>query len=454
MQKSSIIKGEWYIPGNPENKLFGTLFLSHYDRITLELVGSFDEPIDQIKLLPKNTIQGITTKGEKITLCNCLVFSINSALSKLPETKYLIHLVALGEHYNNEGSIYGKKVRTRIDLLEKWVNIYNYDIDTSIDGKLELKSKTLEEKSFQIDSETTGRFFFTNTYNLVRSPVFTYNQITYFEIESSNDKTNIQNFITQLFKFKKLVTIGITEEVSLVDVTIIKDDGRDSKPVEIFFNQNKPIDNLDRLSHHDFFFTFTDLESRFDEIANNWFKNESLEPIINYLFIFFQNRKSYAEDTFLDSIRGLEVFHRRLRQNTIELKESFDIKIDRICSNLETDDSKLIREKLEYAYEPSLRIRLKDLISEMDEEIVNVFFKGKTSVKKFINKVTIARNYYTHFSENLKKSAVKGADLIYLSKKTNLFLEILLLIEIGLSIDTIKNLLDRYYYKISYFMEK
>jgi len=456
IQKESNLKGAWFLPEDLNNKLSGILNIKPFDRISLELIGSFDKPIDQMKFIARPIIQGISTKGEKITLCNCQIINVDAALSNLPETTYLVHLVAIGDHYTEESLIRGNKVRARFNLLEKWVNIYGHKIDFKTQGQLKLTSDNIDNISFNIDSETTGKFIFTSTYNLFPSPEFKYVQRTLLEMESKSGQTSVSDFLVKLQHFKKFMTVGIAEEISIISITlfIIPNDNSTKETIEIFISQDKPIDSINERDINNFMFTYKDIETDFENIIVNWFNNYKLDRVINTIYLFYQNRRSFAENTLLDGAQGLETFHRRLRQDTVKLKRDFSVKLDRICENLDPSDCKFLREKLEYGFEPNLRSRLKELISELDQEIAQVLFKGSDGIKTFINKVTDSRNYYTHYSDSLKETAVKGVDLVYLAQKTNFLLIILVLFEIGFSIEKLKIILDRYYYKISYFLEK
>ena len=63
-----------------------------------------------MKFIARPIIQGISNQRRKKTLCNCQIINVDSALSNLPETTYLIHLVAIGDHYKEESLICGGKV--------------------------------------------------------------------------------------------------------------------------------------------------------------------------------------------------------------------------------------------------------------------------------------------------------------------------------------------------------
>lgn len=167
-----------------------------------------------------------------------------------------------------------------------------------------------------------------------------------------------------------------------------------------------------------------------------------LEPITTPIYLFYQNRKSYAEDVLLDGSNGIKVFHRRLRQNTVALQNEFDLRLKNIFKYLSLEDQKFVTEKLEFGYEPSLRRRIKELLAEIDTDILSILFTGKKERKEFIDNVVNTRNYLVHHSELLKSKASKGVMLYHLSKKVNIFLILIVLKEIGFTKEELKKALS------------
>jgi len=457
MNQDFVIKGYWFTPDNLEKKIYGTLIYKPYERITLELIGSFDEKLDHLKFLPKSTILGVSTKGSKVTLINCLISNIDNAFANMPEVSYLVHLVAVGDHFTDENSILGFKISARFNLLEKWMNIFTHKIKFEDPDQVILTAEKPTILKFQISKDLLGKILTNNSYDIIPKPDFKFSQVTFLELESTGGPININAFIKKLFHFRNFLMMGIGEEISLISLILFSEEEENktlSKSIEIYFSQNKPKDDLEKLTFHDFMFTFKDIKDDFELIICNWFNILELETITTLIYLFYQNRKSYSENLLLDGVLGLEVFHRRLRQDTKKLKDDFKEKMERICENLNKTDAKFLTEKLEFGYEPNLRRRLRELISELDDDLQRVIFKDKIGKKRFIDRVTNSRNYYTHYSDSSRTSIAKGKDLLLLAKKTNFLLIIILLKEIGFSIDMIKKSLDNFYNRVSYFLDK
>lgn len=457
MNQETTIKGLWFLPEKLEKKVSGTLFFNPYERITLELIGSFDNKLEHLTLPSKELILGISTKGEKITLCKCQISNIDDALGEIPEVSYLVQLVLVGDHFNTDEAIIGFKISARFDLFEKWVNIYSHKIQYNDPDKIILTSQEQQKIEFNIGNALIGRFAIRNTYDLIQKPDFHLSQYTFLELETSKGLLDIFTFIEKLAHFRNFLMIGIGEEISIYSINLLynsDNETENAKSIKVYYTQNRPKDDLNKLSPHNFMFTYRDIECDFENIISNWFQNEKLKTITTMVNLFYQNRKSYSENLLLDGVLGLELFHRRLRQNTPELKADFKLRLESICRNLEGQDCKFITEKLEYGYEPTLRKRLKDLLAEFDEDLLKVFFKNESGKMRYIDKVTTSRNYYTHYSDSSKKKAAKGTDLFLLAKKTNFILVILLLKEIGFSIEEIKKSMDKVHNRVAYFIDK
>jgi hypothetical protein len=457
MNKSFEIKGYWYLPNNPKKKLYGTLKYDPYESINLELIGSFDDISEQIKMPDKDIIFGFTTKKEKVTLCRCLITNLNNGFSEMPGTTYFVNVCIIGNHYPIEEEILIKRISVRMDLFEKWVKIYMHKIEVENIGNLKLISKNIESITFKLDRETKGKFQFVNSHDFLPNQEFKLVQRTFLELESEGEPFSLNHYVKKLLHLRNFLMLAVCDEISVTSFIIASDSNKEmvsGRPIEVFFLQNKPKESLFKKDSRDFMFTYKDIESDFENIINNWFEKSDLRSLTTAVYLFYQNRKSYAENVFLDGTQALEVFHRKLRQDTEKLKKEFNIRLDDICSSLSSSDKKFIKAKLEFGFEPNLRSRLKDLISELNTEIVKVLFNDKDGVKTFVDKVVNTRNYLIHSSESIKNKACSGSDLFYLSKQINYLLIIFLLKEIGFSNEELKHSLDKIKHLITDYFNK
>ena len=110
------------------------------------------------------------------------------------------------------------------------------------------------------------------------------------------------------------------------------------------------------------------------------------------------------------------------------------------------DDYKETLEKqLKYSNEPSLAIKLKQIIKE-NTECVQDFLCNRREKDKFIKKVTTIRNYLTHPKNDLEgRKYTNKENLIILSHFLKILLEIVFLKEIGFDSDETKKIILKQY---------
>ena len=161
------------------------------------------------------------------------------------------------------------------------------------------------------------------------------------------------------------------------------------------------------------------LGDNFEAIINNWFdKSEQLEFIVRS-FTANLHGTPYLEDSFIDSIRNLEVFARNFRgEQQADISKEEDINkqrvFDFINKNIDESFKKIFRNRLEYQRQDSdLRKKLLDLFTNVPGKIG----KNKlteTSISSIVKKLYDSRNYYIHGDEKSKyKNLVSDFNEMY-----------------------------------------
>jgi hypothetical protein len=96
--------------------------------------------------------------------------------------------------------------------------------------------------------------------------------------------------------------------------------------------------------------------------------------------------------------------------------------------------------KLQHSNEAALRERLTQLI----EMVAPVVTPAVGNVDDFIRSTTATRHYLTHYEPALEAQAARGEALFNLAERLDLTLQIILLNELGFSIERIQSVLTRY----------
>jgi hypothetical protein len=133
-------------------------------------------------------------------------------------------------------------------------------------------------------------------------------------------------------------------------------------------------------------------------------------------------------------IQSVETFHRNMRKGQYLTEKDFKpirtALTSAIPGGIGDDLREALKSKIRYGYEYSLRKRLQLLFAELEPETIKLI---TTNAASLTGKIVDTRNYFTHYTEELKKLAFDGEALHHANYKLRVLLIILLLKETGLS---------------------
>ena len=113
--------------------------------------------------------------------------------------------------------------------------------------------------------------------------------------------------------------------------------------------------------------------------------------------------------------------------------------IENIPDYITESHRKSLKDRILTGYYFSLQSRLEELFDDF-ESLFSLFIKDKD---EFIKDVKVTRNYYTHYSKRLEKRAKKGEELLILTEKLKIIIEICFLKELNLPLNKIEELITR-----------
>ena len=111
-------KGYWYLPSTPDNKVAGILTYYPNYKITLELIGSFDDSLFSNN--EEKVIYGKTSDNKEITLLQCSQCSSWNFSSGFPKVKYNCRFIIIGKYVNSLDEKARYWVSFRIPELTYW----------------------------------------------------------------------------------------------------------------------------------------------------------------------------------------------------------------------------------------------------------------------------------------------------------------------------------------------
>ena len=180
-----------------------------------------------------------------------------------------------------------------------------------------------------------------------------------------------------------------------------------------------------------------------ERIINKWI--ESYEDYRNAFDLYFLAQlkpQLSLEVKFLTLAQGLEVYHRRLFSDDAPEMGEVKLKYKKLVQDLikqypDGEDKKWLEGKIEHLNEVSLGKRIKELINPFKEIFGNSKERGKLA-----RKISVTRNYLTHYNPDLESEAAEGEDLHVLSLKMELLFELHFLKLTGFTPEKIKSIAD------------
>lgn len=495
--------GVWFLPNNPDKKISGRLMFSAEEPPELYLLDQLQEiKLDDTTppLLEFDIINGYLVDGRKVTLCNCYQsVGIKTGIqTSTVHAKYLI----IGHHFKVLKEISLKGVSLRYKNLEDWVDLSNLEIEWSLNNEhnqvkeIKVKQTTLEpielgklsdfllilyDKPVELERLQMASFFG----DIVRK--VSLEERKFITILAPHEK-KLEDIIKVIHLFQELLTfasgqitypydiksgIVVTEKEVRVselsfeipkfgeEIKIIEEEKEKLVPIEIYFQVAESEDLDTKFNSQRVLFKFRDVKNQFSELLSLWEQNsKELEPIINlYLRLIYIPRR-HINDFFLSLAQAIEAFHtlahsgiyidKKVHKNVVHqtLEKAVNsipdfIPQDNGKENLDLTEYKRVlkEEKLPYLNNFSLKERLAEIINEYKSCLPDSFFESLDEESDFLKKVRKTRDYLTHLFSKQDKSVVFDQDLLALTRKLRILLEVCLLKKLGLKEMDIKKII-------------
>jgi hypothetical protein len=185
------------------------------------------------------------------------------------------------------------------------------------------------------------------------------------------------------------------------------------------------------------------VQDEFAGMVSTWFaKYEQLHDCIALFCGTLYIEDLYSEIHFLSLSQALEVFSRATANGAdLYLSEEaygpiFAATKEAIPPNTPDDLQARLKNALKYGNEISFRKRLQKLLDSLDPSLVNFFCENPAN---YVGRVVDTRNYLTHYGADSSSGAWRGTQLFVGSQSLRLLLGMLLLRELGLPVNTIRD---------------
>jgi hypothetical protein len=441
MTKELNTTGTWWLPSNPEMRIPGTLKFSTEEGGVLSLHGCFDE---KTTMLNPSVILGASTKGKRLTLCECFETK-RSVSSGLSTSTFYSNLMLIGAHFPSREGIRFRNFSVNYTRLDEWMNASAFKISEPERGHLTVEYTQPKSHEIQIDDGlriviefryTPPGFYRVQTQATVKHR-------PYVTIVPADEK-GLDYFLDLIYDIQNFLTLSAMEPVypeRIVGGTEASKfkvgDHVSYEPVELLFRQ------FERVRSHavlrgDLLISFEDIYHQLRESFANWIgTRELLGSVRDLYFGTLYNPGAYLQHQFLSLAQALESYHRiRVRSEELPQEEHVQ-RVKRILDAAGEGDRKWLEEKLRWSNELTFRTRLKELFHGLADTVPSVI----GDPDKFAGQVADTRNYLTHYDPELKNRAASGTELSKITERLKIVLQICLIRELGLNESTIRFLL-------------
>jgi hypothetical protein len=247
----------------------------------------------------------------------------------------------------------------------------------------------------------------------------------------------LEFFLEYAHKLLHFLSFAVDETVSICDVSLgsslIMEDGPGGKKYEhkisVFYESLSFRAKPAKVERHHLLFGFSAIRGRSSDVIGAWLvAHERLVPAMNLYFSAQAGAHSYLNSRFLSVSQAIETYHRRTFKETNLPPADFSALLQTLVKAAPGPHREMIESRLTYANEPSLRLRLRQLVGSFVD-----YFGDVKAQKAFIDLVVTTRNYFTHYDERLAEAAAHGQELWDLCAKLEALYQLQLMKEIGFS---------------------
>lgn len=443
-------EGKWWLPEDQDTKLTGTLKFDPINGTRLELNGYF-EKVGSLPSADSYMILG-RLSDKDVTVFDCKQYEVHSSANGLTKSIFRADILFMGHHFDTVEDINFSNLTIEYKFLQEWIEKSGFDVNRKINSNNPcfIQYKFPERIILDLDNFKIEIY---HGINISETGNFEMNlkQKAFIEIILNKPTPFFELRDDVCYHIQNFLSLGISEAISPLSITgdiefknEIYEDETYYKPVDIYYTVKNRILQEDNFYSGDMLFTLTDIADNFEESLKNWFNNrEDLKSVYDLYFGTLNNSYMYPEHSFLSLIQALDSYHQRkypgkyMSQN--KYRKVRRLLIENIPDYLTESHRKSLEDRISTGYYFSLQARLEELFDDF-ESLFSLFIKDKD---EFIEDVKVTRNYYTHYSKRLEKRAKKGEELLILTEKLKIIIEICFLKELNLPLSKIEELITR-----------
>ncbi len=410
--------GYFWLSSDENHKLPGLLNIEDGGNITVELLGLLEKDRQQWDV---DIILGDIEGEGKITLVNCYYqgskkYGYEIQYKNLIKSEYSF----IGAHFFTKDELLFNEFIFNVEGLNTWFGISGIKIDDT-DGVLNSRISYEKPENIKIDIgngfKLSLEFYVSQTlafHALGANDHAEIHQDTYWRIHSEDNQEFVKFFdiakkLTNLMSFAMDKPICI-EKISVRNSNIYELCPNDKetnipKKVQVFTSQTLCSNEISQIHWNDMLFRYADIKD-ITALIPRWLEMYNIiDPSLDlYFFVQFTKNK-YEKSQFLILTQAIEAFYNRLNPKN---------------------------EK------NTLKTKLKDLF-----KVLATVWEDK-ELELFIEKITVTRNYLTHFDKKKETRCIQVEEYPAYINTLELLLQFYFLEELGFKNEKIYEILKIY----------
>lgn len=449
-------EGLWWLPGREKQPVAGTLSFDPGDGATLKLMGFINNVVATFGSMndpntDRATIFGMTKKGKPVTVIGAINKQRQMNMPGIPNETWVSGLMVIGFHLTSDAD---EEVFTtsyfRFEAIERWLSSKPFKTEPSEDDRMLSVTATAaasqpfaSHRDFEV---TTVGSMYTREMSDTHFELDVFRQLVITPVSPKALNWHLK----RAKRLQELASLCMGHFLPLTHLELrgpVENFGSFQKAREIHvYAQLVHPETGTRPSREQPLVSGPELLAINPQAVQLWLDQyELFDPAIALFFTISSSRHMFANVRFLLAVQALEVFHRRTSDVSPMAAADFPAFAEALIDAIPETATRAMKEKLKGTYqfinELSLAQRLKAIVRDLEAELGS---RPVAFPKETLRKYVETRNYYTHFSAELRDKCLDGAGMYWGTRRIILLLTILFMRRIGVSAPQIIPLLERH----------
>lgn len=438
MLRAFTIRAGWFRPGHDDRRHPGTLSYHPSRGFRLTVHGASPDAFGLEDDKPVvDRLCGVATDGKCLSACDGFITRSEWGPGGFGPSQFLFHRLFVGRQFVSDISDQFVAVDVCFNQLLECLGVRvgeanTADTDITLRSFLPLSAKLLQDAEKQItsvfrrsvSSHYLGKVMRAETAPFLRT-----------EFTTPVSWANVSEVLTRLQYFVALLrdcrALPIRAAVRLGPPNIEQGDREEwcdlfFCPVGAELGPTLPRSCSVNLS-------LTSLAGELNEpttqMVERWFQSFARNRLLMSLYFTGRYRsRDLPENRFLNLMQGLETFHRQNFTNENQTSEEHSARLESVLNSCPPQYREWLNDRLRHSNEPTLRQRLREILSRYHANVVGVLRDEKSFIQAAVN----TRNELAHG----RKSEASRVKLMFLNSCLSAVIEAILMNEVGLSDST------------------